>query len=123
MTQGKATANSMTMQSSASHASHAHAAETEGTRSIRLQDAPAQLCLAGIGWDISREQITRDLGVGQFEKVREGSTFIACRLFVALAQIAHEQEIELLHPAPALPVKSAVIHGRRISAVFRASSS
>ena len=41
---------------------------------------------------------------------------------VALAQVTDEQEVELLHPAAALPLEFAVVHGP-ISAAFRASSS
>ena len=111
--QGNATANQVTAQAIASHVSHAPAASNDGTRSIRLQEVPAQRGAAGIVGDISREQIARDVRIGQFEKVREGGAFVTCRLAVSFAQIPDEQEIEFLHAAAALPLKFAElgIHG------------
>ena len=107
MSHGSVTANPMTVQTTANQANHALVAKVDGIKSIRLQEAPAQRRAAGIGWDISREQITRDIRVGQFEKIREGGAFVACGLAVLLAQVSHEQEIEFLHAAPALPGEAA----------------
>jgi hypothetical protein len=106
---GSITANHVTTQANTSHANQALAANRDGIKSIRLQEVPAQFCLAGIGWDISRQQITRDVRVGQFEKVREGGTFVTCGLGVTITQVANEQEIEFLHAAAALPGKAANI--------------
>jgi hypothetical protein len=104
---GSATANHVTAHASASHVIHALAAKSEGIKSIRLQEAPAECRATGIGWDISGEQIARDIRVGQFEKVREGGAFVACGLPVTVAQVSNQQEIEFLHAAPALPREAA----------------
>jgi hypothetical protein len=119
---GNATANQVTAQASTSQANHALATKGEGIKSIRLQEAAAQRRAAGIGWDISREQIARHIRVGQFEKVREGGTFVACGLAVTFAQVSDQQEIEFLHATPALPLKLADIGVHGISAAARASS-
>jgi hypothetical protein len=76
-----------------------------------LQEVPAQGGAPGVFGDISREQIARDVRIGQFEKVGEGGAFITCSLAVTFTQVTNEKEIELLHPAAALPLKSAVVHG------------
>jgi len=77
-------------------------------RSIREQNA-AQRGVAGIGWDIARQQITCDIRVGQFEKLRESRTFVACGLAVALAQVTEQQEIEFLHATTAAPFELAEV--------------
>ena len=117
---GNATANHVTAQASANHANQAVAPRSEGIKSIRLQEVSAQRRAAGIGWDISRQQITRDVRVRQFEKVDEGGAFVTCGLAVAIAQVSHEQEIEFLHAAPALPLKLAelAVHGLRVQSVL-----
>jgi hypothetical protein len=107
MNPGNATATQVTAQTIASHASHAPAARDDGTRSMRLQELPAERGAAGIVGDISREQIARDVRIGQFEKVHESGTFVTCRLAEAFAQISDQQEIEFLHAAAALPLKFA----------------
>jgi hypothetical protein len=121
---GSATANQQTAMTSASHAIQALAAGTEGTRSIRLEEAPAQGGAPGIFGDISREQITRDVRIGQFEKVGEGGAFITCSLAVTFTQVTHEKEVQLLHPAAALPLKFANVQvDSLLSAGVPASSS
>jgi hypothetical protein len=121
---GRATVNQQTTMASASHASQALAARTEGRRSIRLQNVAAQGGTPGIFGDITREQITRDVRIGQFEKIGEGGAFIACSLAVTFTEIAHQEEIEFLHPAAALPLKFANVQvDARLSAGVPASSS
>jgi hypothetical protein len=100
--QGNATANHVTAHTSDSHATHAAAARREGSKSIREQCA-AQSGEAGIGRYISREQITRDVRIGQFQKFDERSSFVAGRVCVSITQIPQQQEVELLHAAPAAP--------------------
>jgi hypothetical protein len=122
---GNATANHVTKQASVSHANHAVAATREGSKSIRLQELAAQRRATGIGWDITRQQIARHVRIGQFQKLGEGGAFIACRERVSIAQIPQQQEVELFHAAPALPLKLAVIHALNVqlSAGDRSSSS
>ena len=84
---GKATDASTTAQISSSQPPTRVAARTEGWISIRLQDggnsvgAPdgATECrVPGIVWDIARDQIANQVGIGQFEKLFEGGKFFAC---------------------------------------------
>jgi hypothetical protein len=103
---GRATANIVTVQTSTSHVQPSAAARCDGLRSIREQDA-AQGGVAGIGWDIACQQITRDIRVGQFEKFDEGRAFAACGGGVPITQITQQKEIELFHAAPASPRKAA----------------
>jgi hypothetical protein len=104
--QGSATANSVTAQTSVSHANQTMAAGREGTSSIREQDA-AQGGVSGIGWDIARQQISRDIRIGQFQKLDEGRAFVACGTAVPGAQITKQQEVELLHAPAAAPLELA----------------
>jgi hypothetical protein len=46
----------------------------DGIRSIRSQFA-AQRRLVRIGWDVTADEISRDVGVGQFEKLDESGAF------------------------------------------------
>jgi hypothetical protein len=100
--QGNATAVSTTMQTSASHAKQSATARREGFRSMREQYA-TQGGVSGVGWDIARQQIARDIGVGQLEKLDESRAFVTCRPGVSFSQISQQQEIEFLHAASAPP--------------------
>jgi hypothetical protein len=102
--QGSATTASTTMQTIASHVNQSAAAKREGFKSIREQYA-TQGGVSGIGWDIACQQIARDIGVGQFEKLDESRAFVACRLGVALSQVTQQQEVEFLHAASASPLQ------------------
>jgi len=104
---GNATANHVTTHASVSHASHTSAPRREGTRSIRLEELLAEGRAAGIGWDISREQIARDVRIGQFQKLGKGGAFVAWRLAVPLTQVTQQQEVEFPHATPALPGEAA----------------
>ena len=80
--QGKSTAHQMTAQTEHNHRAHAAATRADATmsilRTIRLHGA-AQSREMGIFGDIARDEITRNVGVGQFEKFHEGSAFVTCR--------------------------------------------
>jgi hypothetical protein len=102
---GIATANSMTPHTSMSHANQSTAATREGINSIREQST-AQGSVSGVGWDIARQQISCDVGIGQLEKLRERRAFFARGMRMMIAQVSQQQEIEFLHSAPAAPLQA-----------------
>jgi hypothetical protein len=99
---GSATANHTTRQTEHDHSDQIAAARRDATISSRLHGA-AQCCVTGIFGDIARNEITRDVGVRQFEKFYEGRAFGAGRERESISQEPQQQEIELLHTAPATP--------------------
>ena len=103
----KSTAARIIPSKAASHPMPRSAARVDGCRSIRLQDGAAQRCVAGIGRDISTNEITRNVRIGQFQKLHEGGAFIATRPGMPFAQITQQQEVEFLHAAPAAPLQPA----------------
>jgi hypothetical protein len=103
---GSATASSITRQTAASQPPASTAARTEGTSSIRLQHGATDGGMPGVGWNIAGDQIADQVGIRQLEKFDERSAFIVCRLRVVLAQIAQQQQIQLLHAAAAAPLEA-----------------
>jgi hypothetical protein len=79
--QGNATANQITEQTQHDQTTHATAMRGDARISIlwaiRLHGL-AESRVTGIFGDIARDEITRDIGVGQFEKLHEGSALVAC---------------------------------------------
>jgi len=90
-----------------------------------LEQYSTQGGVSGIGWDIACQQIACDIGVGQFEKLDESRAFVTCRVEMAFPQVSQQQEIELLHAAPATPLQfffqalARHVGGRRRSGAVR----
>jgi len=104
---GKSTAASVAMPTAISQTTQATAARREATRSILLQQHAAQVCASWVGGTVTADQIARDVGVGQLEKLHEGGTFSACRLWVPFAQVSQQQQVQLFHAATAAPFQFA----------------
>src|SRR4051812_8100339 len=102
-----ATSASTITQNAASQSVSIDARRHEGASSIRLQEFAAQGRQLGIIRDIAREQITDQVGIGQFQKLDERGAFLTGRCRMALTQIAEQQEIQLLHAPAAVPLEAA----------------
>jgi hypothetical protein len=111
---GNATAEIVIARTRNSQANQAKAARREGSSSIRVDEHSAERGVARVGRDIAGNEIPRDVGVGQFEKLGEGDAFIAWRRCVPVAQITHEQKVQLFHAAAAAPSQALARHdGKR----------
>ena len=75
----------------------------DGLISIRLQECPAERGAVWIFGYIAGNEIARDFGVRQFEKLDESGLFFACRRRESLPQVAGQQQVEFLHASPAAP--------------------
>ncbi len=86
----------------------------DATKSIRLKDVTAERRLAWVFGDISAEEISCDVGIRQFQKLIERRVFLGWRAGVMRAQVAHQQQVEFLHAAPAAPFQALARHvGKR----------
>ena len=101
---GNATATRITRQTATSHPPASQAPRLEGTSSIRLQHGATDGGLAGIGRNITADQIADQIGIGQLEKLDECRAFITCSLRVALTQVSQQQQVQLIHAAPESPL-------------------
>ena len=101
----------------ASHANHRTATRREATRSIREQ-LTAERRVTRIGGDVTADEISREVRVGQFEKFDEGIAFVVWRLCVPILQIPQQQQVQLLHSPAAAPPEAP-----RFNAAAQASSS
>src|SRR5690349_21046263 len=95
-----------------SHAIHAAAARRGAANSSSEQGA-AQSREARFGRDMTRDEIPRDVRIRQFEKLGEGRALFAGRVCVGALEIPEQQEIELLHAAPATPLELAQLDAVR----------
>lgn len=76
------------------------------------EDGAAQGRETWVCGDIARDEITREVGIGQFEKFAEQRAF--ARGGVRCAQVTQQQQVELLHPAAAAPLQLADFSVQRI---------
>lgn len=87
----------------ASQLNPAAATRRDGCRSKRPEHLAAERCLNGIGREVTPDEIPRDLGIGQFEKLLERGAFFKGSQRVTLAKVTDQQEVELLHSPAATP--------------------
>ena len=59
--------------------------------------------MCGVGGGLTGNQIRRELRIRQFENLLETQAFGLWRSHEVLAQVATQQDVELLHAAPAAP--------------------
>ena len=102
---GRSTAVRITVQAATSQPPANNAARADGTRSIRLQDGAADGGMPGIGGDIARNQITRQVWIRQFQKFGECGEFVTGR--TGSSQVSQQQQVQFLHAAAATPLESA----------------
>jgi hypothetical protein len=125
---GKSTASKVTPKKAPSQVNARMTTRAEGWISMVpervAEHFEAKGRLAGIARNIARDEITRQLGVGQLEKLGECGAFIAIRVHQPLADISQQQEIEFLHAATAAPFQPAQLDVRyRVNAGAPPSSS
>jgi hypothetical protein len=104
---GNATAVMSIVMKTATQADARTAARGEGRISIRPEQAAAQRRVSGIARNIARDEITRQVRIGQFEKLGKCRELIDAGAGEVLAQVPQQQEIQLLHAAPATPFQFA----------------
>ena len=108
---GRSTANSVITMKALNQASARRAARAEGLISIIpeliAEHVEAKGRLAGIARNIARDEITRQLGIGQLEKAGKRSAFVTVRVNQPFAYVTQQQEIQFLHATPAAPLQPA----------------
>ncbi len=90
---GNATSSSIAQQTPINHPNQSTAARGDGLISIRLQKCAAECRVLRIAGYVTGDEITRDFGVRQFEKLDERSLFFACCVFESFPQITCQQQV------------------------------
>jgi hypothetical protein len=120
---GSCSANRIAAHEAQSQAVDHTAPRTDGVNSIQFEDRAAHRRLAWIIRDIARDEISRQVWIGQLENLRKRRAFVATGLPMALPQVTQQQEIEFLHATPATPLQAAPLHTFKFNADVQASSS
>ena len=102
---GSATPNNSAAHSVSNHVIQAAATRREGLISIRPHRA-AERGVARVFRDITRDEITREVRIRQFEKLDERRAFIGFGKSVSITQVPQQQQVELFHTPPAAPLEA-----------------